>query len=150
MRFFVDECLSPALARHLNELGFDAFHPLDVGRRGEADHLVLRRCIEEDRILITENAQDFRGLIGRTDMHPGLIILPSSSRSGSLRLFDLVITFLGRETNARNYMFNRVLEIDRGGKDLGLPACELIKKLCRREGARCRSRRQMAIGHSKN
>jgi hypothetical protein len=50
--------------------------------------------IEEDRILITENARDFRGLVGRTDMHPGLIILPSISRAGTLRLLDEVLHFL--------------------------------------------------------
>jgi hypothetical protein len=32
VKFFVDECLSRALARRLNEHGFDAFHPLDDGR----------------------------------------------------------------------------------------------------------------------
>jgi predicted nuclease of predicted toxin-antitoxin system len=116
VRFFVDESLSPALARRLNELGFDAFHPLDVGRRGELDHTVLKRCIEEDRILITENARDFRGLVGRTDMHPGLVILPSISRARSLRLLDEVLHFLGKHADPRDYMFNRVLEISEDGE----------------------------------
>ncbi|MFI5023332.1 MAG: DUF5615 family PIN-like protein [Alphaproteobacteria bacterium] len=47
MKFFIDECLSPLLARRLNERDIEALHPLDVGRRGEPDHVVLRRCIEE-------------------------------------------------------------------------------------------------------
>jgi len=116
VRFFVDESLSPALARRLNVLGFDAFHPLDIGRRGELDHTVLRRCIEEDRILITENARDFRGLVGRTDMHPGLVILPSIGRAGTLRLMDEVLHFLGKQADARSYMFNRVLEVSEDGE----------------------------------
>jgi predicted nuclease of predicted toxin-antitoxin system len=111
VRFFVDECLSPALARHLNLLGLDALHPLDIGGRGKADYSVLRRCIEEDRILITQNAQDFRGLFGRVDMHPGLIILPSTGRSATLQLFGAVLAFLGEQSNPRDYMFNRVLEV---------------------------------------
>jgi predicted nuclease of predicted toxin-antitoxin system len=115
VRFFVDECLSPALARRLNELGFDAFHPLDVGRRGELDHTVLRRCVEEDRILITENARDFRGLIGRIDIHPGLVILPSISRAGTLRLMDAVLRFLGQQPDPRDYMLNRVLDVSADG-----------------------------------
>ena len=115
MRFFVDECLSPTLARRLNELGFDAFHPLDIGRRGEPDHRVLSRCVEEDRILITENARDFRGLIGRVDMHPGLVILPSIDRAGTLRLLEAVLHFLKQESNPRDYMFNRVLEVGEDG-----------------------------------
>jgi predicted nuclease of predicted toxin-antitoxin system len=115
VRFFVDECLSSALARRLNELGFDAIHPLDVGRRGELDHTVLKRCVEEDRILITENARDFRGLIGRIDIHPGLVILPSISRAGTLRLVEAVLRFLGEQPDPRNYMLNRVLEVGEDG-----------------------------------
>jgi predicted nuclease of predicted toxin-antitoxin system len=94
VKFFIDECLSPALARRLNELGFDAFHPLDIGRRGEPDHIVFMRCIAEDRIVITENARDFRGLVGQADMRPGLVILPSIDRAGTLRLLDQVLRFL--------------------------------------------------------
>ena len=115
MKFFVDECLSPALARRLNDLGFDAFHPLDVGRRGEPDHTVLRRCIEEDRILITENVGDFRGLVGRVAMHPGLVTLPSIDRAGALRLVNAILSFLQEQPNPRDYMFNRVLEISLDG-----------------------------------
>jgi predicted nuclease of predicted toxin-antitoxin system len=115
VRFFVDECLSPALARYLNRLGLDALHPLDIGGRGKTDYYVLQRCIEEDRILITQNAQDFRGLIGRVDMHPGLIVLPSTSRSATLRLFQAVLDFLDEQSNPRDYMFNRVLEVNLEG-----------------------------------
>jgi predicted nuclease of predicted toxin-antitoxin system len=115
VRFFVDECLSPALARRLNDLGFDALHPLDVGRRGELDHTVLRRCIEEDRILITENAGDFRELVGREDMHPGLIVMPAISRAGTLRLLEVLLHFLRSQADPRDYMFNRVLEVNEDG-----------------------------------
>lgn len=111
MKFFVDESLSPVLARCLNDLGFDAFHPLGVGRRGELDHTVLNRCVDEDRILITENARDFRGLVGRVDMHPGLIILASIGRQDTLRLLDVVLRFLRQMSDPRDYLFNRVIEV---------------------------------------
>jgi hypothetical protein len=93
----------------------DALHPLDIGGRGKADYYVLQRCIEEDRILITQNAQDFRGLVGGVDMHPGLIILPSTSRSVTLQLFGVVLDFIGEQSNPRDYMFNRVLEVNLEG-----------------------------------
>jgi predicted nuclease of predicted toxin-antitoxin system len=84
VRFFIDECLSPQLAIRLNNTGrHDAVHPLHVGRRGEPDHRVLAWCIAEDRITVTENARDFRHLIGKTELHPGLIILPSVDREGT-------------------------------------------------------------------
>jgi predicted nuclease of predicted toxin-antitoxin system len=50
VKLFIDESLSPQLATRLNRSGqHDAIHPLHVGRRGEPDHLVLKRCVEEDR-----------------------------------------------------------------------------------------------------
>jgi predicted nuclease of predicted toxin-antitoxin system len=89
VRFFIDECLSPQLAIRLNHAGrHDAVHPLHVGRRGAPDHSVLAWCIEEDRIMVTQNARDFRRLIGRTELHPGLIILPSVGREGTWTLLQ--------------------------------------------------------------
>jgi len=115
VNFFVDECLSPRVARFLNDRGIDAVHPLDVGRRGEADHTVLTRCIEEDRIIVTENASDFRRLVGKVEMHPGLIIFPSIDRAGTLRLMAAVLDYLAEQPSGRDYMFNRVLEVGADG-----------------------------------
>ena len=42
MRLFIDECLSPQMARELNASGQHvAEHPLDFGGRGAPDHRVL-------------------------------------------------------------------------------------------------------------
>src|ERR1700730_4589531 len=54
---------------------------------------------------------DPRALIGRLDMHPGLIILPSIDREGTWRLLEAVLYFLGQQEDPRDYMFNRVLEV---------------------------------------
>lgn len=55
MRLFIDECLSPALAHHLNQSGaHDALHPRDYGRLGERDDEVLARCLAADRVIVTE------------------------------------------------------------------------------------------------
>jgi hypothetical protein len=93
-------------------LGLDALHPLDIGGCGQPDYSVLRRCIAEDCILITQNARDFRELFSRVDMHPGLIILPSIDRSATLQLFGVVLAFLAEQSDPRDYMFNRVLEVN--------------------------------------
>lgn len=70
MKLFIDESLPSDFALRLNDLGrFDAIHPLHVGRRGEADHLVLARCLEEGRVIVTQNARDFRKLVGRVADH---------------------------------------------------------------------------------
>jgi predicted nuclease of predicted toxin-antitoxin system len=81
VKLFIDECLSPQLAARLNATGrYDAVHPMHVGRRGEPDHRVHAWCIAEDRVIVTENARDFRRLVGNTELHPGLIILPAIDR----------------------------------------------------------------------
>jgi predicted nuclease of predicted toxin-antitoxin system len=95
VKLFIDESLSPRLAHRLNAKGgHDAVHPLHVGRRGEPDHRVLERCIAEDRIIFTQNARDFRKLVGRAEIHPGLILLPSIDREGTWVLLEAAIAHL--------------------------------------------------------
>jgi predicted nuclease of predicted toxin-antitoxin system len=116
VRLFFDECLSPALARRLNASGLhDAVHPLDIGRRGESDRKVLERCLAEDRVIVTENARDFRKLVGQVELHPGLIILPAVDREGTWRLLQKVFDFLGSRGDPMQVMVNHVVEIDQSG-----------------------------------
>jgi len=97
VRFFIDECISPSLSCHLNESGeHEAIHPRDRSRLREPDRVVFARAIAEDRIIVTENADDFRKLAAGVDLHPGLIILPSVARLEAQRLMDLVIERLVR------------------------------------------------------
>ena len=58
-------------------------HPRDFGGIGEADHTVLARCVDEDLVLVTANAIDFRKLVETRDIHPGLIIVPSLAAADS-------------------------------------------------------------------
>ncbi len=115
LRFFIDECLSPRIAERLCEQGHDASHPLHVGRRGERDDTVLRRCIDEDRIIVTENAEDFRNLVATQEVHPGLIILPCLGREMIWQLLIEAIEQLGRRGRINDVMVNHVLEIDGDG-----------------------------------
>lgn len=116
MRLFIDECLSPQLARRLNATGdHDALHPRDMGRLGESDHVVLARCIAEDRVIVTENAVDFRKLVAREEVHPGLILLPSVSRDLSHRLLLDAISYLASLGTASNVIVNHVLEVTEAG-----------------------------------
>lgn len=118
MRFFIDECISPTLSQHLNREGLhDAIHPRDRGRLRDPDHVVFARAIEEDRIIVTENADDFRKLAGAVDLHPGLIILPSVARAEAQRLMDLVIAYLIETEGERpqDLLVNSVLTITPDG-----------------------------------
>ena len=95
MRFCVDECISPTLSLHLNAAGLhDAVHIRDRGKLRRPDTEVFAFAVAEGRILITENAGDFRKLAARTDLHPGLIILPSIARLAAQSLMDKAIVHL--------------------------------------------------------
>ena len=48
----------------------------------------------EDRVIVTQNARDFRRLAARTELHPGLIILPFMDREGTWHLLQSAIAFL--------------------------------------------------------
>ena len=125
MKLFIDECLSPLLSRHFSESGeHEAIHPRDYGRLGETDHQILERCLNEDRVIVTENAADFRKLVGRVPIHPGLVILPSVDRVLSLQLLRNGIAHLATLGNAADVIVNHVLEIDAAGtfKFYPLPA----------------------------
>jgi predicted nuclease of predicted toxin-antitoxin system len=112
VKLFIDECLSPELAKRLNETGVhDAVHPRDYGRLGEPDHIVLRRCLDEDRTIVTQNARDFRNLVGRADVHPGLIILPAVGRERSWLLLNSVLEAVAARGEPAHVMINRVAEI---------------------------------------
>lgn len=63
MRFLIDEMFSPAVARHLTDLGHDARHVRDVGLAGRTDDEVFDRATAENRVVVTENAVDFVALL---------------------------------------------------------------------------------------
>ena len=122
MKLFIDECLYPQLAARINARGrYDAVHPLHVGRCGELDHRVLAWCIAEDRVIVTENARDFRRLVGNTELHPGLIILPAIDREGTWALLLAALAFIEDRGKPMDVMVNHVLEVDESGEMTLIP-----------------------------
>ena len=112
VRLFLDECISPAISQTLNAEGTHlAVHPRDFGGLGAPDRDVLARCVEQDLVLVTENARDFRGLVSARDVHPGLIILPSAGRARSEALLRAAIAYLSERGDPMDVMVNRVLEV---------------------------------------
>jgi predicted nuclease of predicted toxin-antitoxin system len=93
----------------------EATHPRDVGRLGEAHHAVFARCIAEDRVIATENAVDFRKLIARQGIHPGLIILPSVGRARSVQLLADALAWLFAAGKESDVIVNHVLEVSETG-----------------------------------
>lgn len=109
MRLFLDECLSPRVANELMvEEGYYVVHPRNQGGLGAADHTVLARCIEDDLIIVTENARDFRVLAARADIHPGMIILPCLGRVQAKALIRNAIAHLEALGDPSDVMVNKV------------------------------------------
>ena len=74
MRFIVDECTGPAVAKWLRELEHDVFSVYDDSR-GLDDESILQKAAEDERILIT-NDKDFGELIFKDrKIHRGIILL---------------------------------------------------------------------------
>jgi predicted nuclease of predicted toxin-antitoxin system len=114
---FIDESLSPQLALRLNATGrHDATHPLHTGRRAEPDHRVLARCLAEDRVVVTQNARDFRRLAKRLELHAGLIILPGVEREATWSLLQAAITLLEGRGEPMDVMVNNVLQVGADGR----------------------------------
>lgn len=116
MELFIDECLSPSLAAELNATGFHvAQHPRDFGGLGDPDHAVLRRCIDRNLVIVTQNARDFRALVATEEIHPGLIILPLAGKARSKQLVEQAIAYLHTLGDPMTLMINSVLEIASNG-----------------------------------
>lgn len=74
MRFLVDECTGPTVARWLQEQGHDVFSVYEEAR-GMDDRKVIHKAFAEQRILIT-NDKDFGERIYRERQpHRGVILL---------------------------------------------------------------------------
>ncbi|WP_095205343.1 DUF5615 family PIN-like protein [Mesorhizobium carmichaelinearum] len=111
MKFLIDECLSPELAKLARERGFtESSHVRWLGLAGAKDHVVTRRAVDDGYILVTHNTTDFRGLYGREEMHVGLVAFNTAPGLMSLnlqtRLFLLTLSELSGEE-----AWNEVLEI---------------------------------------
>ena len=74
MRFLVDECTGPAVARWLREQGHDVFSVFEEAR-GISDELVINKAVEEDRILITNDKDFGEKVYQNRGRHKGIILL---------------------------------------------------------------------------
>lgn len=116
MKFLIDEDLSPRLCEVLNELGYEATSVRDRGRLGMFDTAVLAWAVEEDRVIITANADDFRELVGREELHPGLWIVPNVGVQPATEFLRAAATFVAsQDEDPASYMVNRVVTISAAG-----------------------------------
>jgi len=85
MRFLVDECIGPAVARWLLEQGHDVFSVYEDAR-GADDCAVVERACAEERIVIT-NDKDFGERIYREGQpHRGVILVRLDDERASVKI----------------------------------------------------------------
>ena len=132
MRFLVDECLSVELVTVAAEAGYEAHYVAHVGKAGWKDWNVLRHACENDFVLVTNNAADFRKLYAEESLHAGLVILiPNVPADLQKCLFKSAVNKL----TAYGEPINHVLEVDLDGEDVMFDLYELPMATQRREKA---------------
>ncbi len=85
MRFLVDECTGPAVASWLRDHNHDVFSVFDEAR-GVDDDTIIKKALEENWILIT-NDKDFGEKVYRQSrLHRGVILLRLGDETSSSKI----------------------------------------------------------------
>lgn len=112
MRFLIDECLHTSLTDVANKAGHEAYHVTRRGWSGFKDHQLRGVILTEEFVFVTNNARDFRKLMGETELHAGLIaIVPNVTPTTQRELFDRAL----QEISVLSDMINKVVEVDLDG-----------------------------------
>jgi predicted nuclease of predicted toxin-antitoxin system len=118
--FLIDECLHASLVQVANEMGYVAHHVEHLGLKGAPDWQLWKRAIQDDLTFVTNNAQDFRKLYRRTELHAGLVvILPMVRPETQRQLFRAAAEYVKN----RKSLTNCVIEVDLRGERIEV--CEL-------------------------
>ena len=117
MKFWIDECLTPALVSQAHSHGYEATCNRDRGQLGMQDDELLAIAVSEEFVFVTNNHADFIGLCGNVELHTGLVVLPQRPRDAQLPLFSSAIAHIEDSAAQANeaptdWMLNRVVEID--------------------------------------
>lgn len=90
MKFLIDVCLPTTLAELLNNVGHDAVDARHIGLQRASDPTIMRRALDEDRILVSADT-DFGTLLARSgDDAPSVILI----RRGQGRRAEALATSL--------------------------------------------------------
>ena len=109
MRFLIDECLHMSLTEVATKAGHEANHVTRRGWSGFKDRQLRQVVLREEFVFVTNNARDFRKLMGETELHAGLIaIIPNVTLTVKRQLFARALL----EATALPDMINKVIEVD--------------------------------------
>jgi Domain of unknown function (DUF5615) len=120
VKFLIDECLSPELAKRARSVGYGkSSHVVWLSLAGWKDWELMPVILDNDWTFVTRNSDDFRGPVSRPGskgqysgvaLHAGLICL--NGRSGltidlQIELFDHALGTLEIDPD----LINRVIEV---------------------------------------
>jgi predicted nuclease of predicted toxin-antitoxin system len=109
VRFLIDECLHTSLTDVAHNSRHEAHHVTRRGWSGFKDHQLREVVLREEFVFVTNNARDFRNLMGESELHAGLIvILPNVTPALQRQLFQRSLVEASKLPN----MINKVVEID--------------------------------------
>jgi len=101
MKLYLDEHLSPLLARMLRERGIDCLTAIETGNLGQSDEEQLTYAASQGRVLLTFDREDFLSLATqwteRGRPHAGLILSRQGSASELLRPLLRLIALRGKD-----------------------------------------------------
>ena len=99
MKFLIDECLSLSLVKIAQNQGYQATHVNWLGLSSKGDWTIVQRSVEDSYVIVTNNATDFKLLIGREEIHAGLVCLNIApdlmSKKAQEDLFEYALQQLG-------------------------------------------------------
>lgn len=112
-RLLLDENLSPSIALRLSGEGYDVVHVRDRGLLQATDAQVFARALDEDRIVVTCNCDDFRNLARAATVHAGVVFFEDSGllRDEQLQLVRQALGLISNELTAGRDLVNRVLRM---------------------------------------
>lgn len=126
MKFLIDECLSPRLAKIAIEKGYDqASHVAWLGLSGRKDWELKQIILASDWTFVTKNSVDFRGpkdapgakgQYAEVAIHAGLVCLngpPGMDLDMQIELFEQALA----EIQDKPDLLNQVLEISWENED---------------------------------
>jgi predicted nuclease of predicted toxin-antitoxin system len=116
VKLLLDECLSHFWVGRLAARGYpDVLHPIHVGLRGVRDDTIVAHAATQDRVIVTSNGRDFVKLLGRADVHPGLIILEALDFESTWTQLLAALAFIERQSSPSDWIVNRVVEVTTEG-----------------------------------
>jgi len=96
MRFLPDENLSPQVGLLPEKEGHDCVHTNDLGLSTKPDPVVLEKCKEENRILISADT-DFGEILAKSqNKQPSVLLLRKQSGRSAGKIADLILLNLDK------------------------------------------------------